>query len=77
MGFLNDVWALFGADVDYIGGVQQGQHFYCIDDTGDVYRQLNPLDGPIPVLRPWVRVEADDLPVKTREALRVLSLRYF
>ncbi len=76
MGFWNDLRALVGVDVDYIGGVQQDEHFYCIDNAGDVYRQLNPLDGPMPVFRPWVSVEPDNIPVETREALRLLGGRY-
>ncbi|HLD57624.1 MAG TPA: hypothetical protein VJA47_04915 [archaeon] len=76
MGFLNDLRALIGSDVDYIGGVQQGEHFYCIDSAGDVYRQLNPMDGPVPKFRPWVSVESNSIPTETREALRLLSGRY-
>ncbi|MBI4163733.1 MAG: hypothetical protein HY512_02630 [Candidatus Aenigmarchaeota archaeon] len=76
MGFLNDVWILLGCEPSYIVGVQRDEHFYCIDNAGDVYRQLNPLDGQLPTLRPWVSVKADDIPIETREALRLLGGRY-
>ncbi len=76
MGFWNDFRALVGSDVNYIVGVQQGEHFYCIDNAGDVYRQLNPLDGQLPTLRPWIFIEPDDIPIETREALRLLGGRY-